>query len=506
MISLLKDELGWRQIFMQEGIVYNVLSTIPDKIPEPIIINRNLNDSEMIKIKSLLNNGLSVLTNFPNLKKIIPDFNYQQKKISYILNNDTDIFNNVIALDLKLDGYKSASMICEVKYGKGYIIALPFDINQAIYDFRSERKPFYYPSRKFPNEIVSVVSKGAVRKLVVNCIIKLYAAMNLPYLHLWYYPNEYTSVFAFRVDTDFGPEDTLQATFDLENKTTIPFTYFINTKEHPKLSRNQRDFQIHCYHHEVYKDYQRNYDNIKKAKNILEQTGIKSIGFVSPYGFWNGNLQKAMEDCEIQYSSEFSLSYDDLPFFPVINNRVSSVIQIPVHPICMGRLVHASLSPEKCIDYYQKYFDRQLQANEPMFIYDHPHRIAQFPDVFYQILSRAEKMSNLWITNLTDFYYWWKSRLQALNDSQWKIDNRTLEIKTRSSVNNIYLHVITPDQHQAFVPLKQTLYNLNDIKYKSIPMNVKTDTSYYPSLKSNKIKLQMKFYATLDSVLELFKR
>ena len=64
----------------------------------------------------------------------------------------------------------------------------------------------------------------------------------------------------------------------------------------------------------------------------------------------------------------------------------------------------------------------------------------------------------------------------------------------------------TPDQHQAFVPLKQTLYNLNDIKYKSIPMNVKTDTSYYPSLKSNKIKLQMKFYATLDSVLELFKR
>jgi peptidoglycan/xylan/chitin deacetylase (PgdA/CDA1 family) len=357
--------------------------------------------------------------------------------------------------------------------------------------------------------------------------------MNLQYIHLWYYPNEYTSAFTFRVDTDFGLEDTLQATFDLENKTAIPYTYFINTKVHPapmyieaekesneksvhkqisehrcgarpKLSRNQRDFQIHCYHHEVYKNYQRNYDNIKKAKNILEQTGIRPIGFVSPYGFWNQSLQQAMEDCGMQYSSEFSLSYDDLPFFPVMNNRVSSVLQIPVHPICIGRLVHAGLSPDKCIDYYQKYFDRQHQANEPIFIYDHPHRIVQFNDVFYQIFSYAKKMPDLWITNLTEFCYWWKSRLQILNDSQWKINNQTIEIKITSQLNNVSLHIITPDQQQAFVPLKQSLYNLKDLSYKSIPMAKPTNTEDYVRLKSKKTKLQMNFYQTIDNILKIF--
>ena len=504
MLSVLKDVLGWRQIFEQEGIIYKVLSTIPDRIPEPIIVNRSLNDLEVIKIRSLLDKGLSVLTDFPNLKKIILNFAYKTNKISYILNDGQDLFNNITAVDLELNGYKNDTVIFSSNYGKGYIIALPFDVSQAICDFRSERKPFYYHSRKFPNEIVSVVSKGAVRKLVINCIRKLYAKMNLQYIHLWYYPNEYTSAFTFRVDTDFGLEDTLQATFDLENKTAIPYTYFINTKEHPKLSRNQRDFQIHCYHHEVYKNYQRNYDNIKKAKNILEQTGIRPIGFVSPYGFWNQSLQQAMEDCGMQYSSEFSLSYDDLPFFPVMNNRVSSVLQIPVHPICIGRLIHASLSPDKCIDYYQKYFDKQLQSNEPMFIYDHPHRIAQFPDLFYKILNNAKNTPFIWLTNMTEFYHWWKSRLQSLNNTQWQIENQSLKINTTNQDNKVFLHIITPENKQTFVPLKQILYNLKDLSYKSIPMAKPTITEDYARLKSKKTKLQINFYQTIDNILKIF--
>jgi peptidoglycan/xylan/chitin deacetylase (PgdA/CDA1 family) len=505
MINILKEELGWRQILEQEGLVYNVLSTLPERIPQPLIVNRNLNDSEVIQIRSLLNNGLSILTDFPNLKKIFPDIAYKSKKISYILNDGQDLLNNIIAMDLKLNGYKNDTVIFSCNYGKGYIIALPFDVNQAICDFRSERKPFYYPSRKFPNEIVSVVSKGAVRKLVVNCIRKLYAKMYLPYIHLWYYPNEYTSAFAFRVDTDFGPEDTLQATFDLENKTAIPFTYFINTREHPKLLRNQRDFQVHCYHHKVYNDYQRNYDNILKAKNILEQNGIKPIGFVSPFGFWNENLQKALEDIGIEYSSEFSLNYDDLPFFPAIENRRSSVLQIPVHPICIGRLVHASLFPEKCIDYYIRYFDRQVQANEPIFIYDHPHRIAQFHDIFYKILNNAKNTPLIWFTNLTEFYNWWKSRLQSLNNTRWQIENQSLKISTTNQDNKIYLHIITPNSQQTFVPLKQTLYNLKDLSYKSIPMNKVPDTEYFRRLKSKKTRLQIQFYETIDKIIDMFK-
>jgi len=533
MIGILKDDFGWQQIFEQEGIIYNILSNIPDEILGPIIVNRNLSELEASKIRNLLNKGLCILTDFPTLEKIITDFTYKPVKIPYILSDGSDIFNNITAIDLELNGHKTTPVIYQSNFGKGYIIALPFDVNQAICDTRNERKPFYYPSRKYPNEITSVVSKGEVRKLVVNCIRKLYEKMNLPYVHLWYFPKDYRSAFAFRVDTDFGPENSLQATFDLEEKTGVKLTYFVNTKVHPaplyieaeketkeksfhkqtlehrcgasiQLANNQRDFQIHCYIHKVFKDYQRNYDNIKKAQEILENSGVKPIGFVSPFGFWNENLQKAMEDCKIQYSSEFSLAYDDLPFFPIIENRKSNVLQLPVHPICIGRLVHAGLTLEKCIDYYKRYFEKQLQANEPLLIYDHPHRIAQFPQVFYEILMLGKKLPLVWVTNMTEFYHWWKERLLALTNTQWQVESNKINIKSSKQNDKISLHITTPDQQETFLPLAQGIYNLKDLSYKSILMTKRDDITNYPKLKTHRTKLQIKFYRNIDKILELF--
>ena len=507
-LGILKQDLGWQQILEQEGIIFNTLSTIPAQYLAPIIVNRQIDKSEIPDLQTFIKNGGAILTDFPNLKNIIDNFNYQTTKISYILNDGSDSFNNITAVDLELPGYLCAgrTRIYQSSFGKGYIIALPFDVNQAICDTRNEQKPFYYPSRKFPNEIVSVVSKGAVRKLVVNCLRTLFNKMNLPYVHLWYYPKDYKSVFSFRVDTDYSPEKALKVTYDLEEKTDIRFTYFVNTKEHPNITNSDKDFQIHCYIHKVFKDYQKNYDNIKKAKSILEYNSIKPIGFVSPFGLWNENLQKAMEDCGIQYSSEFSLSYDDLPFFPIIENKRSNVLQIPVHPICIGRLVHAGLTPEKCFDYYKRYFAKQVQANEPLFIYDHPHRIAQFPDVFILILNNAKKLPDIWLTNMTEFYHWWKVRLSALSKTKWQIENQSLKVETQNQDSRLYLHIITPNNKQAFVPLKQTIYNLKDLGCKSILMTQKPDNKNYKRLKSKRTRLQMNFYQTIDAILHLIKR
>ncbi len=564
LLGILKQDFGWQQILEQEGIIYNVLSNIASDYSAPIIINRNLEKSEILIIQNYLKNGGAILTDFPNLAKITDNFDYKPTRISHLFSDNSDIFNNISVIDLHIKGYKGN--IYQGNYGKGCIIALPFDVNEAICDTRNERKPFYYPSRKFPNEIVSKVSKGEIRKLIINCIRKLFAKMNLPYVHLWYYPDSFQSAFAFRVDTDFGPEDTLKTTFDLEGKKGIDFTYFINCKAHsdpfgtyktsalsassavddssarlkPCPTNNSAlsassavknksalsashifnkipDFQIHCFEHEVYKNYQTNFDNIKKAKTILENAGIKPIGFVSPYGFWNENLQKAIEDLDIKYSSEFSLAYDDLPFYPILENRRSKVLQIPVHPICIGRLVHVSLTKENCIDYYSRYFVQQLQANEPIFIYDHPHRIAQFPDVFSEVLNNAKKLPDIWLTNMTEFYHWWKKRLQIYKASSWEIENNILKIGSRmlqlaQSKDCDYqdykpsLHIITPDNKQTFIPLKQTLYNLQDLKYKSITMAQNPDIKEYKRLKSTGAKLQMKFYRTVDKILKLLER
>lgn len=513
MLGILKKELGWDRILEQEGLKYDVLTKIPEEYFEPIIVNRELTDTEVTKLKILLNDGLAIITDFPNLKKIIKDFDCKSTKISYILSDASDIFKNIIAVDLKLSGYKSrladtgfiASKIPAIyqgKYGNGYIVGLPFDVNHAVCDHRYERKAFYYTSRRFPNELASAVSKGDIRKLVVNCLKKLYAKMQLPYCHVWYYPEKYSSVFAFRVDTDFGPIECLTATFELEKNQETIFTYFVNTKEHYYVLQFQRDFQIHCHVHKVFKDYQRNYDNIKQAKDILEKFGIIPVGFVSPFGLWNENLQRAIEDCDIKYSSEFTLGYDDLPFSSIIYKRKSNVMQIPVHPICIGRLIHAGLSKDKCIKYYKRYFDLQYQANEPMFIYDHPRRIAQFTAVFDEILTMASEYPSVWITTLTAFHQWWEKRLTALKNSQFEISKNKITINTLEQHEQIFYHIILPDQHETFIKIKNGHHRLRRSLYKPIKetkMNDKEIDRYHIQ-KSNRVRLQMKLYESIDKI------
>lgn len=504
MVGILQKEFGWRQIFEQEGILYQVLNNIPDEYDYPIVINRPLDSNEITHLKKLLNRGIGIITDFANLKNIKTGVNFKPKRVNYLLNDNSDIFDNITAIDIQYFGYEN---IYQSDYDKSYIIAIPFNINQALFKTRNERKPFYYPSRKFPNEITAKVSKAAIRKLVINCIRKLYQKMNLNYCHLWYYPNQMQSAFTFRVDTDFGPAKTLQATLDLEDKTNFKFTYFINTKVHPILTDNIRDFQIHCYEHEVYKDYQKNYDNINKARTILEKSGIKPIGFVSPYGLWNENLAKAIEDNHLKYSSEFSLAYDDLPFFPMIENRLSNVLQIPIHPICIGRLLHAGLNKEQCLDYYKRYFQKQLQTSEPIFIYDHPHRIGQFPDTFYKILELAKRLPDIWLTNMTEFYHWWQMRLSALKQSQWNLEQDRINLKTSNSSNQLCLHIITPHQTETFIPLTQGIYNLQNLSYKDItkPIIDKTEIVNYPRLKSKRTKLKIMFYQIIDKILDATK-
>ncbi|MCX7785850.1 MAG: hypothetical protein N2201_06475 [candidate division WOR-3 bacterium] len=508
MLGLLQDQLGYQQILQQEGIIYKLLAKMPSEYPAPIIVNRPLDSQEILNARNFLHSGGCIITDFPNLKGIIPAIRYQISKIPFIY-GETDLFHNIQIIDLKLKGYRltKGQNVFEGEYGKGYIIALPFDVNQAILDTRNELKPFYFPHRKFPYERVAVVNKGEVRKLVVNCLKKLYRKMNLPYVHLWYYPNTFQSAFSFRIDTDFAPDISLRTTVNLSQISGIEFTYFINTSRMPDIHIvHNKDVQIHCFHHKVFQDYKRNFDNIKTAKTILEKNGFHPIGFVSPFGMWNRSLQYAMETCDLKYSSEFSLSYDDFPFFPVLDNKNSSLLQIPVHPICIGRLLQAGLSDIQCRKYYEDYITTQHLTNEMIFIYDHPHRIHQFLALFSAVLDKVKALSNLWITTMTEFYYWWIKRLEVYKSSQWQIQNNLLKIETEKSFDNIFLHIITPNTKEAFVPMKKGNYHLSDLSYQPLKqMSKQKDIAKILYTKSTKAKIQTLFYETIKQISKIGK-
>ena len=67
------------------------------------------------------------------------------------------------------------------------------------------------------------------------------------------------------------------------------------------------------------------------------------VGFAAPHGRWNAGLDAVLDELGYLYSSDFQLGYDDLPFFPWREDRFSSVLQVPIHPICEGLFLDAGV-------------------------------------------------------------------------------------------------------------------------------------------------------------------
>ena len=81
-------------------------------------------------------------------------------------------------------------------------------------------------------------------------------------------------------------------------------------------SMKNQEIALHCYHHKVSKNYYYNESNIKEGIEIFNKAEIPLFGYAAPYGEWNFNIAKAIEQANFIYSSEFTLDYDNLPFYP----------------------------------------------------------------------------------------------------------------------------------------------------------------------------------------------
>src|SRR5262249_46960298 len=139
----------------------------------------------------------------------------------------------------------------------------------------------------------------------------------------------------------------------------------------------------HGHHHVVYRDADANRRNLERAHELLVDVGIEPVGFAAPHGRWNAGLDAALEELGYLYSSDFQLGYDDRPFFPWVGDRFSTVLQVPIHPVCEGLFVEAGADHGLQIaDYLAGVVRSKIEAREPAFVYGHPERrLARFPEV-----------------------------------------------------------------------------------------------------------------------------
>jgi len=303
----------------------------------------------------------------------------------------------------------------------------PLDVNEIRRATRSDPFQALLDTRAAPmrwnvagvelSERVSRFPKAEIRRDLIHRLRTAIVRAGGLWARLAPYPFPYRSAFNFRADLD----EPIPLDYALFARARRPLddctTHFVSTNAYgrePGVLRDllRLDTQSHGHFHVVYRDQAANRRNIERAHELLAQAAITPVGFAAPLGRWNAGLDAALEQLGYEYSSDFQVGYDDLPFFPWRGERFSEVLQVPVHPICEGLFLEAGArDPRLIAEHLVSVVRAKIEAGEPAFVYGHPERrLSRFPQVLTALAAEVGRHSLLWRVTLTEFARWWRWR------------------------------------------------------------------------------------------------
>lgn len=464
-VGLIGHSSLWEQVLLHEGVPFETVA-VPhrDDISRfsMIAVGRKLDHAERIAVEEYLKVGGSVLGCARHLEGVAGTTS-REEDIEYLVGEGEALFPDVYLLDVGSHGavareanhlrtQSGVSGVFAGTLGGGYAVLLPFDPVELLSDYRAVSKNFYAGPERLPSERVSLVGKGELRHLLHRCFELLHHMRGLPYAHLWYYPNDERTLFAFRVDTDGGSLEEVDTLYHLARDNDIAISWFLDVKSH--LSWLHRfsgmagqEIGVHCYEHQTYTDFKNNLSNILHAKKELETAGIHARGFAAPFGIWNPELARATEEAGLAYASEFSFMYDALPFFPDADGHKFPTLQIPIHPICIGNLKRAGYTDQRMMEHFAMITNRKLMRNEPLFYYHHPSHRSWKVVEYIAGLMEHHRIPN---TTLGAYGDWWRRRLEVRPAISFA--SNELTIRALQSFPDVWIHLSTFDSLETWIP------------------------------------------------------
>ena len=490
---------AWNIILKQIGAPIKIINTSNQSDFENLpvlIVTQTQNPQQKENITNYLSNGGAVLAEADIACHLI-DIELHENHIKYLFDPADPIFNNINICDLKIKGSvdKTAQYLSDQNgrksislnsIGKGYLLVLPSYLTSSILETKIVRRNFPTSIKKvFPSEKVSRTSKGSIRRIIYKALKVLFHRQGLPFVHLWYFPNNHQSIFSFRVDTDSASKAEIESFYQICKSNNISATWFVDVKSQENhidyfSKMENQEIGFHCYTHRIYSDYNSNYQDISRGLSILKDAGIELKGYAAPFGDWNFQLGRLIEEMGFEYSSEFGCDYDDLPFNPYTGDHFSITLQIPIHPISSRRLSLAKHNEQQMLEYYLQVMQQKLFLNEPIIFYHHP--IHGHFEIFDQIFKEMNK-KNIPNMNLYDFNLWWRRRLNAQWNAKFKSDTIVFDSTNIGSTVSVIAH---------FPEGKRFLIPLNDPN-KQFPLKTEADLSLfdYNPRKLRQFKLRM---------------
>ncbi|MBF0543027.1 MAG: polysaccharide deacetylase family protein [Candidatus Riflebacteria bacterium] len=359
------------------------------------------------------------------------------------------------------------------------------EVIQEYSKFRSfANKPFNGFKLKRPFEKVSSANSGYFRHLYRKEIKRKLFERGMPYIHIWYYPSNYKSVFSFRVDTDSSRREDCEAVFHLAQKNKIHLTWFIDVaarngdlSDLPGMSVSGEDIQLHCFNHQIFADKESVFNDIRNAYEKLESVRIHPSGYAAPYGVWSENLNAVLEELNFIYSSEFSLAHDDFPYFPLLSSRISRILQVPIHPICLSILAKASFTHGEMKSYFQRIIKEKYVRRQPIMLYGHPlNEMVKYQDILDFVFSQVSSRPKIWKPSYTEFAQWWIFR----NGVRFTIRNELygFEVKTDVEDKRLMLRIEFPNGEEAFTPMTSGFINFSSLE--KVVVSRKANSYYNP--------------------------
>lgn len=439
---------GWKVLLDQIGLWYE---EIDFKLPiidhySVIIVNASVSEENENALHDFNDKGGSILETMNG-----KTFSYARftafKKVERLINPKTIPFLNHIPF---LDIYTKAELyngldnfdgiIDFEKHEEGIVCNLGLNPDELISDNTFTRKRFFFKEKQHPDELVSKVSKANLLELIVSILKELHFQQGLPFVNKWTSPDE-KPVFAFRIDSDFGTQESIQHLYEIGKAHQMPMTWFLHVEAHEDWLSAFHEFKgqeiaLHGYEHGTSDSYENIFNNIEKGRQVLIDAGFDPKGFCVPYAIWNNALAEVLAKFEFGYSSEFTIGYDGLPFPPLHKDQEMETLQIPIHPICTGSLNRKQVSLQGMKEYFLFVLENKISRHQPIVFYHHPLQPGGelWNDVFAEVNTR-----NLCKLSFSDYASFWKKRNSTSFEAY--LDTESSGITLSGELGDLFLQV-----------------------------------------------------------------
>lgn len=418
-----------------------VLNDMPDNSQMPLLKNYlteggallDLKDVHAFKVKNTFRSTFERTVIDRSKSEVFKHIPFLDLFSTIEVHQESDLFNGMIHFD---------------KFGKGVIGFFGADISNLLNSTQYKRKRFYAGNLPSPDEIVSTVSKHELIEVFRSTIAHLHFERNLPFIQKWTSPTE-KPVFCFRIDSDFGDRASIENLYNICSKHDIKATWFLHVEAHenwlnvfPDLE--QQEIALHGYKHGTTRSSFKAVANINKGRELLESSGMEVTGYCAPYGIWNDALEKALEDFELDYTSEFTFKYDG---FPVTSPADQSRLQIPIHPICTGSLNRRHYTVDQMKRYFRDLLEGKSARYEPILFYHHPLQpgLNVIEYVFEEINQQG--LENLTFSEYADFWFRRRNnRFEAFYDGNELMVDSDTNLILQASTGHEGFHLLNSEE------------------------------------------------------------